>query len=206
MAKEATHYGVQGPWTTLQINFVEAYFQTGFHQAKAAELAGSKAANKAQAGHELAKVPHIKRAIEKERSKRLGHLEGETHFELLQRLRIQALADRSGIYNENWDVKPLSKWTDDQKLLLESVSYQTNADGHTIATPKLISRERSQQMLAKAIGMLRERLEVSTNGMEAEIKRIKEDTTAKGRQIRELLSVKMREHKKTKEDDTSGDS
>lgn len=192
MAKDSTHYGVTGAWTTLQIRFVEAYFQAGFSKTKAAALAGSKAKNLGQAGHELSTTEHVKKAIEKERSKRLGPLESEIHFELLELLRIQAIADRSGIYRDNFQVKPLNQWTEEQKLLLESVSYQTNADGDTIPTPKLISKERSQQILAKAIGMLRERLEISGDNLAAEVRSVKDKVTATGDRVRERLTIALK--------------
>ena len=97
------------------------------------------------------------------------------------------MADRSSIYRPDFSVRPLSEWTPEQRLLIDSVSHQSTADGKVIATPKLISRKQSQDLLARMVGALRERLEISGDNFSIEVKRVKDRVIAAKQQIEQEL-------------------
>lgn len=190
MAKpqESIHYGVSGFWTPLQIAFVTAYFECGQNKAKAAELAGSKSSDPRKIGYELSNVEHVKKAIDRETPKRLSNLEETIKLQLLTRLHRLAFADRAGIYKEDFTAKPLSDWTEEQKDLLVGVSSQTASDGSVIRTPKLIPLDSVMQQLAKAVGLHRERIEMSNDALAHEAARFRDRAATTAERIQKALA------------------
>lgn len=153
--EETLSHGVRGPWTPLQIKFVTAYFDSEMNGAMALKAAGSKSKTPDVAAAALMKLPHIRRAIDKAFMRALPEAKDGLHRKLIERWEIQAFADRSTIYNEDtFQVKPLKEWTPEQRLLLESVSFQTNAAGDVIPSPKLASQEKALASLARASGVI----------------------------------------------------
>ena len=168
-------HGVDGPWTKDEDRFVLAYFAHDMNKAAAAAaLFGCKDEQARTVGDELFRVPHVRKAITKLFSKGLAETNVTIHQELLERWRIQAFTDRSTIYDEDtWAAKPLREWSLEQRMLLESVSYQTTADGKVVAAPKLVSQDRAMLALAKAAGVLLSQLDGALNDFEGEVRSVK---------------------------------
>jgi hypothetical protein len=174
--KKSSHHGVEGPWTTHEIEFVTAYFANDMNKAAAAtQVCGSKDEQARVAGEEFCKVPHVRKAISRLFTKGLADLNVAVHQQLMERWRVQAFVDRSSIYDDQtFRVKPLKQWTPEQKMLLESVTYQTTSEGDVVATPKLVSQDRAMLCLAKAAGVLLGTLGEGFGDFEGEVKAVRE--------------------------------
>lgn len=172
--KNSNHYGVDGPWKPDEVRFVTAYFEAGMSKSEAAaQVFGSKPRQASAVGEEVFARPHVRKALGKLFTKGLAELNTAIHQDVLERWRIEAFTDRASLYNDDFSVKPLSEWTEEQKLLLESVSYQTNADGRVIPTAKLVSRDKALMSLARAAGVLLAHVD-GANDFDGEVKAVKD--------------------------------
>lgn len=176
MAKDSTHYDVDGPWTPMQIAFVAAYFEAEGCKTEAARLAGSKSTNPRQIGWELSNLEHVKKAIDKELPKRASAFAESAGFEFLQRLRRWLYADRSKAYDNNLDAISPDKWPEELRELLVGVSVQTTADGKIIRAPKFASLETLSGQFMRALNLLLARTDLSgtISATPAEVAKVRE--------------------------------
>lgn len=173
-SKNSNHYGVDGPWTSDEVRFVTAYFEVGMSKSEAAaRVFGSKPPQATKVGEEVFGRPHVRKALGKLFTKGLAELNTAIHQDVLERWRIEAFTDRASLYNDDWSVKPLSEWSEEQKLLLESVAYQTNALGDVIPAVKLASRDKALISLARAAGVLLAHVD-GANDFDGEVRAVKD--------------------------------
>lgn len=176
MAKSSTHYEVEGPWTPLQVAFVEAYFEADGCKTEAARLAGSRSADPRKVGWEIANLEHVKRAISKETPKRIAPFAETASLELLKKLRQWLYADRSLAYDADLVPLPTNMWPPELREILVGVTAQTTADGTVIRQPKFASPETYAGQFMRALGLLLARTDLSSQiaATPAELSKVRE--------------------------------
>lgn len=208
MAKDSTHYNVEGPWTPLQIAFVAAYFESEGNKTKAAILAGSKSKNPKHIGWELSRVEHVQKAIAKETPKRASKFAEDASLELLQKLRRWLYADRSAAYDSDLDILPTTCWPDELKEILVGVTAQTTADGTVIRSPKFASLETLVGQFTRALELALSRTgpTMAILATPAEVARVQELRSATIDRIQGAIADALKQATAEEPEATSSDS
>lgn len=141
--------GKSGELTPMQEAFCEAMPGTNFNVSESARIAGYSVKNAARMGHDLMKMPKIKKRVDAAKAKNLKRIELQGQY-VLDRLVDECEADIADLFDARGKVKKASEWPKIFRTGLVS-GVEVTKQGQVII--KLSDRTRRIELLGKHLNL-----------------------------------------------------